>query len=343
MAVSRADLTLSVFAAMAPRIRLSVSKPLPTICETHEEAMEDLTSNPKHTANTSTNPDLYSSDDYIQSICHLARPTFPGIPESSHRVRNRRILQTLGAMSWSPSQKEMSACKLTNFISNVMPLGKATSAPDDAEADFWSREDPLAQIYRRTGNLCSSKGLWSKNSSTDSSQCISSSHLDSLHPPAMKEEASGKPHFPRMFSFPRFPSPRPMQKETLCSELRCLRRDEGAVVGSNHSQKEDAPRFINTEELLLCSGRGKLLGNQLLRCSVRRQSLFEAVGADEKEGRETSHCDKNAVGDVPSKQRYSECFQAAKKAVIHNWISEHRCMWKEAKIKACLLPAIAEV
>ncbi|XP_015731206.1 uncharacterized protein LOC107320137 [Coturnix japonica] len=325
---------------MAPRIRLSVSKPLPTICE---EAMEDVTSNPKHTANTSTNPDLYSSNDYIQSICHLARPTFPGIPESSHRVQDRRILQTLEAMSWSPSQQETSMCKLTNLISNVMPLGKAASAPDDAEADFWSRRDPLAEIYRHTGNLCSSKGLWSKSSSTDSSQCTSSSHLGSLHPPAMKEEAAGKPHFPRMFSFPRFPSPRPMQKETLCSELRCLRKDEGMVVGSNHSQKEDTPRFINTEELLLCSARGKLLGNRALRCSVRRQGLFEAAGADEKEGRGTSHCDKNAVGDVPSKQRYSECFRAAKKAVIHNWISEHRCMWKEAKIKACLLPAIAEV
>ncbi|POI30250.1 hypothetical protein CIB84_006000 [Bambusicola thoracicus] len=124
--------------------------------------MEDLTSNPKHSANTSTKPDLYSSDDYIQSICHLARPTFPGIPESSHRVQDRRILQTLEAMSWSPSQKEMSMYKLTNFISNVMPLGKATSVPDDAEADFWSREDPLAQIYRRTGNLCSSKAFWTQ-------------------------------------------------------------------------------------------------------------------------------------------------------------------------------------
>lgn len=327
---------------MAPRIRLNVSKPLPTICETHEEAMEDLTSNPKHTANSSTNPDLYSSDDYIQSICHLARPTFPGIPESSHRVQDRRILQTLEAMSWSPSQQEMSVSKLTNFISNVMPPGKTTSAPDDAEADFWSREDPLAQIYRHTGNLCSSKGLWSRSSSTDSSQCTSSSHLNSLHPPAVKEEAPGRTHFSRMFSFPRIPSPRPMQKETLCSELRCLRKDEGAVVGSNHSQKEDALGFINAEELLLCSARAKLLGNQVLHCSGRRQGLFEAAGADEK-GRETSHCDKNTVGDVPSKQRYSKCFQAAKKAVIHNWISEHRCMWKEAKIKACLLPAIAEV
>ncbi|OXB76208.1 UNVERIFIED_CONTAM: hypothetical protein H355_016786 [Colinus virginianus] len=204
---------------MAPRIRLSVSKPLPTICETHEEATEDLNSNLKHAANTSTNPDSYSSDDYIQSICHLARPTFPGIPESSHRFQDRRILQTLEAMAWSPSQQEMSVSKLTNLISNVVPLGKATSVPDDAEADFWSREDPLAQIYTHTGNLCSSKGLWRKSSSLGSSQCTSSSHTGSFHPPETAEEAAGKPHFPRMFSFPRFPSPRPVQKETLCSEL----------------------------------------------------------------------------------------------------------------------------
>ncbi|XP_035194618.1 uncharacterized protein LOC118173826 [Oxyura jamaicensis] len=333
---------------MAPRIRLSVAKPLPTICETYEEAMEDLTSNPKHTESTSTNPDSYSSDDYIQSICHLARPTFPGLPVSSHKVENRKILQSLEATSWSPSLPETSTCKLTNLISNVMPLGKVTPAPDDAETDFWSREDPLAQIYTGTGKLCSSKGSWSKSSSTGFSQCNSPGFMDTPHgdlqPAAVKGKAEGNPNFPRVFSFPRLPSPRPVQKEMLCSELRYLRRDEGAVLSSNHSQKEGGTMFINGEKLLPCSAGGKLLGNRVLRCSVRKQSSsFNTAGANEKEGREISSSDKNTVGDVPSKQRYSECFQAAKKAVIHNWISEHRCIWKEAKIKACLLPAIAEV
>lgn len=333
------------FAAMAPRIRLSLSKPLPTICETHEEAMEDSTSNPKRSGSTAVSPELYSSDDYIQSICHLARPTFPGLPESSCKVQDRKTLKTLEGMSWPPAlggtQQETAKCKLTNLISNVVPLGKVTPA----EANFWSREDPLAQIYTHAGKLCSSKAAsYGKSSSTCHSQCNSSTLNGELHPSIMKEKATGKPNFPQVFSFPRLPSPRPVQKETIYSELRCLRKDEGAVLGSNHSQKENSPVFINGEELLPCSARGKPVGNPALRCSVRRQScLFNAAGTDENEGRETSHGDRKVVGDVLTKQSYSECSQVPKKAMIHNWISEHRCIWKEAKIKACLLPAIAEV
>ncbi|XP_074460433.1 uncharacterized protein LOC141749978 [Larus michahellis] len=326
---------------MAPRIRLNLSKPLPTIRETHEEAMEDSTSNPKRTGSTAASPDAYSSDDYAQSICHLARPTFPGLPESIRKVQDRKTPKTLDDRSWSPSQQEMSKCKLTNFISNVVPLRKVTPA----EANFWSREDPLAQIYTHAGKLCSSKAsLYGKSSSTGYSQCSSSSPNSELHPPTMKDKATGNPNSPRVFSFPRLPSPRPVQKEVVCSELRCPRGEEGAVLASKPSQKEDGSVFIAGEEPSPCSARGKLLGNPVLCCSVRKQScLFNAAGANEKEGRETPQCDKNATGGVPTKQRYSECFQVAKKAVIHNWISEHRCIWKEAKVKACLLPAIAEV
>ncbi|XP_068265708.1 uncharacterized protein [Nyctibius grandis] len=330
---------------MAPRIRLSLSKPLPTICETHEEAMEDSTSNPKCTGSTAASPDSYSSDDYIQSICHLARPTFSGLPECCHKVQDRKTLKTLEDRSWSPSlgrtQQEMSKCKSMNFISNVVPLGKVSPA----EADIWSREDPLAQIYTHAGKLYSSKAaLYTKNSSMGYSQCNSSSPNSELHPPTTEEKATRKPNLPRVFGFPRLPSPRPVQKEVVCSELKYVRRDEGAVLGSNHSQKENSPVFITSEELLPCPARGKLLGNPVLCSSVKRQScLFNTAGTHEREGRENSHCDKNVMGDVPTKQRSSECFQAAKKAMIHNWISEHRCIWKEAKVKACLLPAIAEV
>ncbi|KFP84177.1 hypothetical protein N310_06790, partial [Acanthisitta chloris] len=198
------------------------------------------------------------------------------------------------------------------------------------------------QIYTHAGNLCSSKvSSYSKSSSTSYSQCNSSATNSD---PALKEKATGKPSFPRVFSFPRLPSPRPVQKEVACSELRCLRRDEGRVLGSNHSQRENGPVSINSEELLAPSAREKLVGNPALHYSVRRQScLFNTAGIKEKEGRETSHCDKNVKGDVPTKQSYFESFQVPKKATIHNWISEHRCIWKEAKVNACLLPAIAEV
>ncbi|KFQ51213.1 hypothetical protein N333_11844, partial [Nestor notabilis] len=200
------------------------------------------------------------------------------------------------------------------------------------------------QIYTQPGKLCSSKAsLYTISSSTGYSQCNSSTPNSELHPPTMKEKATGKPTFPRGFSFPRLPSPRPVQKESVCSELKYLRRDEGTVLGSNHSQKENSPVFINDEELSPSPARAKVVGSPASRCSVR-SCLFNTTGTNEQEGRETSHCDnKNVGGDVPTKQRYSECSQVPKKAMIHNWISEHRCIWKEAKVKACLLPAIAEV
>ncbi|KFP73140.1 hypothetical protein N311_07297, partial [Apaloderma vittatum] len=197
------------------------------------------------------------------------------------------------------------------------------------------------QIYTCAGKFCPSKAsFYSKSSSTGYSQCNSFTQNGELHPPAMKEKATGKTDFPQVFGFPRLPSPRPMQKETVCSELKHLRRDEGAVLGSIYSQKENSPTFVAGEELLSSSARGKLVGNPVLHCSVRRQScLFNTAGTADKEGRETSHCDKNVIGDVLTKQY----FQVPRKAMFHNWISEHRCIWKEAKVKACLLPAIAEV
>ncbi|XP_039934551.1 uncharacterized protein LOC120759416 [Hirundo rustica] len=328
---------------MAPRIRLSLSKPLPTIRETHEEALEDPSSNPKRAGSAAAGPDSYSSDDYIQSICHLARPTFPALLESRRKGQDRKTLKILEDVSGSPpvgTQQERSKCKLTNFISNVVPLGKVPPA----ETDFWSREDPLEQIYTNAGNLCSSKASsYGESGSTGNSRCKSSAPDGDLHPTNLEEKNTGKTSFPRVFSFPRLPSPRPGQKEAASSELRYLRKDEGTVLGNNHSQKENGPVFINTEGLLAPLTREKVVGNPAQPCPARRQNLFNTAGIDEKEGRETSHCVKNIMGDVPTKPRYFESFQVPKKATIHNWISEHRCIWKEAKIKACLLPAIAEV
>lgn len=302
--------------------------------------MEDSASSLKHTGSTAASPDSYSSDDYIQSICHLARPTFPGLPESRLKAQDRMVRKTFEDTERSPSlgemQQELPDCKLTNFISNVVPLGKVMPA----EADFWAREDPLAQIYTCAGKFCSSKAA-SYGSSASYSRYFSTPDNE-LHAPATKEKATGNPNFPGVFSFPRLPSPRPAQKEAVCSERKYLRREEGAVLGSNHRQKEHSTLLSTSEKPF--SARGKLAGAPVWHTSVGRQGCSSnTAGTGGREGRETSHCDKDVMGDVPTQQRYSELFQVPKKAMIHNWISEHRCTWKEARVKACLLPAIAEV
>ncbi|KAF4790862.1 hypothetical protein TURU_137583 [Turdus rufiventris] len=102
---------------MAPRIRLSLSKPLPTIRETHEEAMEDPSSNPKH-GSAAASPDSYSSDDYIQSICHLARPTFPALLESRRKVLTFFTISSVGDDRAGP-------CEITAQLNMHSSLDKA--------------------------------------------------------------------------------------------------------------------------------------------------------------------------------------------------------------------------
>lgn len=65
-------------AVMRPRSRLLVKRGLPTIREGYEEMVQDMNqANSQHTPPCTQPQQSLSTQDYLLSICQLARPTFP--------------------------------------------------------------------------------------------------------------------------------------------------------------------------------------------------------------------------------------------------------------------------
>nr|XP_008164664.1 uncharacterized protein LOC101937742 [Chrysemys picta bellii]XP_008164665.1 uncharacterized protein LOC101937742 [Chrysemys picta bellii]XP_023959467.1 uncharacterized protein LOC101937742 [Chrysemys picta bellii] len=331
---------------MAPRIRLTISKPLPTICETQEEVLEDVTSNAKGFGSFSIDSDSCSSDDYLQSICHLARPTFPVLPENGV-FQDKKVLETLQRVSWFPklavAQQVIPKCKLTNIFSDMMSLEKISLVLDNAKLYPCTRADPLEQLYAQAEKTRHYRGsVYGESSSTDDSQ----HRGDEIHPSTPQEKTTEKQDLAGVFRFPRLPSPRPTERENSCPEQKCLISNKIMAVSENdQTQKENCTIFIDGKRIWPHPPREKQQGNKGLSCPLRRQcAVFRTAGGTEKEEELKSSSDNKTVkGEVLNKQRYPQCFQVDKKAMIHSWISECKCAWKGAKVKGCLLPAIAEI
>ncbi|XP_006026933.1 uncharacterized protein LOC102383298 [Alligator sinensis] len=332
---------------MAPRLRLNITKPLPTICETHEELQEDLSSNAKSLGSLSTNSDLCSSEDYLQSICQLARPTFPAIPENHPRVRDKTTLrEDRWCQKPAVMPRAIPKCQLTNIISNIMSLEKVHLVCEEGKPYPCSGDDPLEKLYAQAGKTHHYKGPASSESLTaDYSQSSPyNTSSDETHLVDSQDKPTKKPNLPRIFSFPRLPSPGPVQREDRFPELKSLKINERSASGSDQTRKENCTMLMSGKRIWPRPTREKFPGNKILRCSLRRQySLFKTADSAEKAEVDSSSYNRKATGEALSKQRYLECFHVAKRALIHNWISECKCAWKEAKVKACLLPAIAEV
>ncbi|XP_043376224.1 uncharacterized protein LOC122461267 [Dermochelys coriacea] len=340
---------------MAPRIRLTISKPLPTICETQEEILEDVTSNAKGFGSFSIDSDSCSSDDYLQSICHLARPTFPVFSENPYAFQDKKVLETLQRMSWFPklevAQQVIPKYKLTNIFSDMMSLEKVSLVLDNAKLYPCTRADPLEQLYAQAEKTRHYRvSVYGESSSMDDSQHSHFSSCDTrrggeIHPSTSQEKMTEKQDLAGVFSFPRLPSPRPIERENSCPEQTCLKSSKIMAVSENdQTQKENCTIFIDGKRLWPHPPREKLQGNKVLSCPLRRQcAVFKTRGGTEKEELKSSSYNKIVKGDVLNKQSYPQCFHVDKKAMIHSWISECKCAWKGAKVKACLLPAIAEI
>ncbi|KYO20362.1 hypothetical protein Y1Q_0010882 [Alligator mississippiensis] len=247
--------------AMAPRLRLNITKPLPTICETHEELQEDLSSNARSLGSLSTNSDLCSSEDYLQSICQLARPTFPAIPENHPRVRDKTTLQEdRRCPKPAVMPRAIPKCQLTNIISNIMSLEKVHLVCEEGKPYPCSGDDPLEKLYAQAGKTHHYKGPASSESlSADYSQSSPyNTSSDETHLVDSQDKPTKKPNLPRIFSFPRLPSPGPVQREDRFPELKSLKISERSASGSDQTQKENCTmlisvRLISTPAALMAS------------------------------------------------------------------------------------------
>uniref|UniRef100_A0A670IBC8 Uncharacterized protein n=1 Tax=Podarcis muralis TaxID=64176 RepID=A0A670IBC8_PODMU len=139
---------------MAPRIRLNIAKPLPTISEALEDILDDITSNTKGFGNACTSPDSSSGEDYLQSICQLARPTFPVLPESQRKVQDTEKLGMLHnshrVFSLSETPKMVSRYKITDILPNVRTFERNSSILDRIKTYSSSKVDPLEELYTET-------------------------------------------------------------------------------------------------------------------------------------------------------------------------------------------------
>ncbi|XP_062979384.1 uncharacterized protein LOC134396753 [Elgaria multicarinata webbii] len=322
---------------MAPRIRLNLAKPLPTISEAFEDIIEDITSNTKGLGNVYLSQDSCSGEDYLQSICHLSRPTFPippeskckvqdmdkpGMPHNSHRVLNLPETPKLISRYTLP---------------NIMSLERSSFILDCIKTYSSSRVDPLEELYTE-----SQKIQWrrcpncSEHSGIDYSQ--HNVHSTSLFLP--QEKAMAKQD---IVSFPRLPSPRPLQRENSCPELKCL-KNQGRVptLESSSNEEENNPLLVNSKSIWLHSPRGMPLSAKILSSSQRGQQTLKTVACPERERLRPSINNLKVKEEASNQEGCVGYFHVDQKTMSRGWISQYQSAWKKAKVRACLLPAIAE-
>ncbi|XP_066474318.1 uncharacterized protein [Tiliqua scincoides] len=322
---------------MAPWIKLSIAKPLPTINEALEDLPEDKTNSSK--GNVCLSPDSCTGEDYLQSICQLARPAFPLPSESKHKgIDKRAMLYSGHRASNRPETPQMvPKYKLTDSLPNLVLPGKNGFIFDHVQTYSSSRADPLEELYTESQKTHQWRCLdGNENTSIDSSPHSCRGTSLAMPPEKMRADLA-------VIGFPRLPSPRPMQRETSCPDLKSL-RNEGKMPSLQTAphQKEKDPLMINGKSIWLYVPRENPLGAQMLRSPQRGQQPLNVTSSLDKEQLKSYTLNKNVKRKVGSKDSCLGHFYTDPKATSRHWISEYQCAWKEAKVRAGLLPAIAE-
>ncbi|XP_044310611.1 uncharacterized protein LOC123035966 [Varanus komodoensis] len=322
---------------MAPRIRLNLAKPLPTISEAFEDILEDITSNTKGFGNVYSGPDSYSGEDYLESICQLSRPTFsippeskkgqdmgkPGMLHNSHRILNL-----------SEAPKMVSRYTLPN----MMPLEKSSFILDCIKTYSSSRVDPLKELCTEGHNA----PQWKRCPNASEHSGVNCSR-DNFHGTGILSPQEKNTEKRDVFSFPRIPSPRPPQRESTCPELKCLKKQSRmSALERGPNQEENCPLIVNGKSLWLHPPRETPLSATILRSSQRGQQSLKTMACLEREQLKPSIYNQKMKGETSSKEGSVGNFHINQKGTSHGWISEYQSAWKEAKVRACLLPAIAE-
>uniref|UniRef100_W5MVI6 Uncharacterized protein n=1 Tax=Lepisosteus oculatus TaxID=7918 RepID=W5MVI6_LEPOC len=253
---------------MRPRSRLLTTKRLPTICEVYEEILQDM--NHIHS-------DCLSSEDYLQSICQLARPTFPVLQEPLCEIVS---LNKLDALRLGPQLPKLpaSAPLLDQMVhyhtsSKEAPIFTPflTLEGVHPRLNKSSNADPLEYLYGQHNASCL-QGTKNNRKLTESRQ--------------------------RANSFPQLCSPRPMQRKISCPELQLEGLDKKPSV------MKPPPRSSQS----LC------------------------------------HSETKCNSSIRNERSFGSCFgQTDKQNMISSWIADCKSAWKEARIRACMLPAIAEM
>ncbi|XP_061473280.1 uncharacterized protein LOC133380291 isoform X2 [Rhineura floridana] len=326
---------------MAPRIRLNIAKPLPTISEALEDILDDITSNTKDFGNACMSPDSCSGEDYLQSICQLARPTFLVLPESKRKVQDIEKLGMLHnshrVFNLSETPKMVSRYKIIDILPSVRTLERNSFILDRIKAYSSSKADPLEELYAEAEKT----RWWSYPNGSNNTHLDYSQH--DFHGASLSEPQVKTLEEPVDVTLPRLPSPRPMQRENSSPELRSL-KNQGRMLTleSGPNQKENDPLIVNGKSIWLHPPRETPVGAKSLRSSQREQQTLKAAASPDKERPKPSIYNHNVKGQVSNREGSVRYFTIDQRNASCDWISEYQSAWKEAKVRACLLPAIEE-
>ncbi|KAJ8337554.1 hypothetical protein SKAU_G00365200 [Synaphobranchus kaupii] len=285
--------TAYLIAGMRPRSRLLAKKRLPTIREGYEELLQDMNQvNSYHAAPCHAQRDGLSTEDYLLSICQLARPAFP------LREQDRDIL-TLGQLE--ALKPGLRLPRLPTPTRPLTPTARSCSYREEEKTEKagsralhggnGSRADPLEYLYGRRDTPASST-------------CVYMDTEGRLSEDPEKGGASPGSR-PRSQSFPRLCSPRHAHRKSSCPEIRLADTPSPAPLGNRP-----------------CPSNGKKPSATTLPSESDQEMMGWCSPAGER---------KNCNGG------------ADKHSVISSWIADCRTAWHEAKMKACMLPTIAEI
>ncbi|XP_063148320.1 uncharacterized protein LOC134489517 [Candoia aspera] len=319
---------------MAPRIRLSLAKPLPTISEAFEDILEDITSNTIGFGNVYMNPDSCSGEDYCQSNCQLSRSTFPGPLESKHQLQDKERCGMLHSrrriLNLSEPPKMVSRCTLPKVTS----LEQNSFILDCIKTYSTSGMNTLEELYAGAQKTCGWKcPLGSENTGTDCTQ--SNFHSTCVATP--QEKMSKKQY---VTGLPRHPSPRPLPRENSSQERKYNYNQD--QVPTLESSSNPNPLLVNGKSIWLHPPREAPLSARVWRTSQRGQHSLKATGCPEKEHLRSSTHEQPLKAEADNRNGWVEYFRIDQKVTSRDWIAEYQSAWKEAKVRACLLPAIAE-
>ncbi|XP_008103063.1 uncharacterized protein LOC103277898 [Anolis carolinensis] len=313
---------------MAPRIRLNLAKPLPTITEAFEDILEDITITTKGFGNVYMNP---------ESICQLARSSFPVLPESKYKVQEVDKLGMLHNSNKVINISETSKMVPMYTLPNMTSLEKKSFILDCLKTYSSSIVDPLEELRTEVQKIPHWKSH-SCHENTDT-ECLKH-HFHGARPFSVQENMLEKQDVVNFF--PRLPSPRPLQRDDSCSEQRFLK---------NQGRMQTPTCRPNTKRNDLLRGNGKSvwlhpptetpLGSKVVRSSQKGQMLKTATFP---EGDQLKYimCSQNRKREENNEEGHGRYFHTGQKATTFDWISEYQSAWKAAKVRACLLPAIAE-
>ncbi|KAL2095228.1 hypothetical protein ACEWY4_009947 [Coilia grayii] len=298
---------------MRPRSRLLVKRGLPTIREGYEEMVQDMNqANSQHTP-PGTQPQSLSTQDYLLSICQLARPTFP-LREPDWDI-----------LSMAPMDMSKPCPRLHRHREPARPASPISTAHTQkqakGEAPETKDEAPEASGCVPTEPVAASSAQSPVEMSSDPLEYLFSSR-GSQSPQRLEERGCRTACRPRSGSFPRASAlaPPAARRKSSCPELRLATPMPTTPPASTPDDSPASPATLTQRSPLTKKKHGA------------DQRSLSAVAGSLAKSHSAPHAESRGKGGQV----------VDKNSMVSHWIAECRSAWREAMIHACMLPALAE-